>query len=354
MRRKNKHIDIYKHLNQEELIDYHNGILGNTEMYRLELHLNECELCTDALEGLAYSNNPEKTLSYIRNAILPAKNKSSRFNYMAVAASIALVAVSGISYWLLNSSNEDQKIALITTVEQEIVGKKIESYKEETPLANEAEQVADQIEESENELIDHDPIDVKSESLTLATHDEEIQKDLNIPETTKIVSKKIDQVAETEVFENMLEDQIELDLKEEKQKQEAFLKPSVTDKGVAIQSKPSAETTAKKTTRQTTVILKDKKNPAPKGGMEALKNHIEKNLNYPDQAKNNNIKGTVVLEVTISSDGSIKNIIVIKSVGYGCDIEAMRLVSVGPKWLAAVLNGEPIEAKREVKVKFKN
>ena len=46
---------------------------------------------------------------------------------------------------------------------------------------NEAEQVADQIEESENELIDHDPIDVKSESLTLTTHDEDIQKDLNIP-----------------------------------------------------------------------------------------------------------------------------------------------------------------------------
>ena len=42
-----------QHLSYEELIGYSQGNLSNSEMHRLELHLISCELCNDALDGIA-------------------------------------------------------------------------------------------------------------------------------------------------------------------------------------------------------------------------------------------------------------------------------------------------------------
>jgi hypothetical protein len=41
-----------QHLTHEELVEYNQGNLSNKEMHRLELHLIDCELCNDALDGL--------------------------------------------------------------------------------------------------------------------------------------------------------------------------------------------------------------------------------------------------------------------------------------------------------------
>ena len=77
MKKNNNHTDIYTHLTQEELLEYNRGVLGNDEMYRLELHLNECELCSDALEGVEVIKQPEQILESINTQIIPSdKNKS--------------------------------------------------------------------------------------------------------------------------------------------------------------------------------------------------------------------------------------------------------------------------------------
>ncbi|RWY55631.1 energy transducer TonB [Mucilaginibacter gilvus] len=49
-------------------------------------------------------------------------------------------------------------------------------------------------------------------------------------------------------------------------------------------------------------------------------------LNYPDKAKENNITGFVTVQLTIDKDGNTKNVEVIKSLGYGCDEEALRVM----------------------------
>ena len=67
----------------------------------------------------------------------------------------------------------------------------------------------------------------------------------------------------------------------------------------------------------------------------------------------NQIEGTVVLQLTISSFGSIEDTLVKKSLGYGCDEEATRLVKEGPKWNPAKADGNSVESKVRVKVKFK-
>lgn len=91
----------------------------------------------------------------------------------------------------------------------------------------------------------------------------------------------------------------------------------------------------------------------PRGGIKEFKKYLETKLQYPPSALENGIEGTVTLQLSIASDGSISNIEIRRSLGYGCDEEAIRLVRDGPTWRPAVSNGNRVEDKARVKVKFK-
>ncbi|MEO1253258.1 MAG: TonB family protein [Bacteroidota bacterium] len=91
----------------------------------------------------------------------------------------------------------------------------------------------------------------------------------------------------------------------------------------------------------------------PENGRKSYKSYLETNLKYPQAAKENEIEGTVVLQVLITSSGRIGTISVKKSLGYGCDEEAKRLVREGPAWEPAKKGNNTIEDEVRVKVKFK-
>lgn len=58
------------------------------------------------------------------------------------------------------------------------------------------------------------------------------------------------------------------------------------------------------------------------GGFQA----ILSKLKYPEQARAAGITGNVVVELTVGTDGRTKNLSVAKSLGYGCDEEALRVM----------------------------
>lgn len=95
------------------------------------------------------------------------------------------------------------------------------------------------------------------------------------------------------------------------------------------------------------------KSARPEVGNRSFKSYLNKNLIYPEEAKSNEIEGTVVLELIINSSGDIINIEVKKSLGSGCDEEAIRLVQEGPDWEPAEKNGQRVEDTLKVRVKFK-
>lgn len=347
MKTKNNHTDINTHLIEQELLDYNNGVLGNDEMYRLELHLNECELCCDALDGIGLINNPEEILSSVSNQVLPNNNKDLKNNYLAIAASITLIAVFGLSYWLLTNTSNEKNLALNDKPEKEEVIERPKPIKEEF---KEVPDVPEEKPETES-LTDNTAIDDTPSPSVIASISEETQ----IVETInkeKLIAVNSSEQAKEEIAEELDAD-INIVQEDKEEIQGAISDVSENNQGVALQSAPSAARSAKKSTGKPSIMLKDQKEPIPKGGLTALKTYVSSNLKYPKEALDNKIKGTVVLEVTISTDGSIKNIIIIKSVGSGCDIEAMRLITIGPIWNPAILNGKAIEAKRQIKVKFK-
>lgn len=87
-------------------------------------------------------------------------------------------------------------------------------------------------------------------------------------------------------------------------------------------------------------------------GMEALGVFIEAFIKYPDEALKNNIKGQVIIEFTISEDGSTTDHKVIKGLGFGCDEEALRVLKLLPDWVPGYQNGKAVRTKFRLPITF--
>jgi protein TonB len=80
------------------------------------------------------------------------------------------------------------------------------------------------------------------------------------------------------------------------------------------------------------------------GDMGGLMKYLKGNVKYPPAASRANISGRVVLQFVVERDGSVGQIKVIKSVGFGCDEEAVRVVKNMPKWSPAKQNGRAVRS----------
>lgn len=64
------------------------------------------------------------------------------------------------------------------------------------------------------------------------------------------------------------------------------------------------------------------------GGNEEFKKFIAANLRYPKAALEARVEGRVLVAYEIDDNGFVHNPHVLKSLGYGCDEEAVRVVSL--------------------------
>ncbi len=96
------------------------------------------------------------------------------------------------------------------------------------------------------------------------------------------------------------------------------------------------------------------KNPALYiGGMNKFYQFLEENIKYPIDAIETNIQGNVRLSFNIGKDGSLSNIKVLDSLGFGLDEEAIRVLKLSKKWKPAVnITGEKIATTLAIPIKF--
>ena len=59
---------------------------------------------------------------------------------------------------------------------------------------------------------------------------------------------------------------------------------------------------------------------------------VNTKLQYPEIAKENGVQGRVTLQFTVNPDGSVSNVKVLRGVDSSLDKEAVRVVSMSPKW----------------------
>ncbi|MFZ5553043.1 MAG: energy transducer TonB [Bacteroidota bacterium] len=110
--------------------------------------------------------------------------------------------------------------------------------------------------------------------------------------------------------------------------------------------------TLKKPASEDSVVVVDVAPEYP-DGLNAMYGFIIKNINYPEDAKTNGIEGKVYVNFYIEKDGTVTNVVVEKGIGGGCDEEAVRVVSMMPKWNPGQANGNPVRVRYRLPVPFR-
>ena len=69
---------------------------------------------------------------------------------------------------------------------------------------------------------------------------------------------------------------------------------------------------------------------------------VNSQLMYPDKAKADKIAGRVVLQFKVDTDGTVRDVKVLRSAHEMLDAEAVRVISASPKWEPGRQKGEPV------------
>lgn len=101
------------------------------------------------------------------------------------------------------------------------------------------------------------------------------------------------------------------------------------------------------------VIFEMAEVPEFPGGPDALLEFMRKNINYPADAREKDIQGRVLVTFIVNKDGSLTEPEVVKSVDPLLDAEALRLISVMPKWKPGTQRGKPVRTKYTLPVNFR-
>ncbi len=110
-------------------------------------------------------------------------------------------------------------------------------------------------------------------------------------------------------------------------------------------------TTAQNGKTDSTFTLADKMPEFP-GGQEALIAFLGRELRYPEEARESGAAGKVVAQFVVSENGSISDIQIIRSVGCGCDEEAIRVISKMPRWEPGMVDGVPEKVYFKLPITF--
>lgn len=88
------------------------------------------------------------------------------------------------------------------------------------------------------------------------------------------------------------------------------------------------------------------------GGVDALYAFLQKNLEYPQSARDNNVQGTVLIEFVVERNGNVSNVKVVAPLFPACDQEAIRVVQMLPKWKPGEQMGKAVRVYYNLPIKF--
>lgn len=101
------------------------------------------------------------------------------------------------------------------------------------------------------------------------------------------------------------------------------------------------------------VLEKAEVMPEFPGGEQAMMKFVAENVQYPQEARDKEISGRVLVSFIVEKDGSIAEVKVVKGIGGGCDEEAVRVVKAMPKWKPGKDKGKPVRVSYMMPFTFK-
>lgn len=88
------------------------------------------------------------------------------------------------------------------------------------------------------------------------------------------------------------------------------------------------------------------------GGMHASLEFMARNLKYPTQAQEAGKQGRVIVQFIVQKDGSLSDLHVLRAVDPWLDAEAIRVISIMPKWKPGMQDGKAVAIKYTMPVTF--
>lgn len=93
--------------------------------------------------------------------------------------------------------------------------------------------------------------------------------------------------------------------------------------------------------------------PEYPGGVPALLSLIQQKIKYPEEAKEQEIQGRVIVQFTIEKDGSVSDVKVVKSVHPLVDEQVVHVVSAMPAWKPGMHEGKPVRVSYSLPFRFR-
>ncbi len=87
-------------------------------------------------------------------------------------------------------------------------------------------------------------------------------------------------------------------------------------------------------------------------GDNEFRRWIGDNLKYPQGPLENGIQGRVYVEFIVEKDGSLSNVVAIKSIDADLAKEAVRVVALSPKWNPGKKQGDPVRVRFTFPITF--
>lgn len=94
--------------------------------------------------------------------------------------------------------------------------------------------------------------------------------------------------------------------------------------------------------------------PSFPGGERAMYEYLNKNIKYPEVAKEAGIQGKVYVSFVVGKDGEITDVKILRGIPGGkmCDEEAIRVVKNMPKWNAGKQRGKAVKVSYMLPIQF--
>ena len=88
------------------------------------------------------------------------------------------------------------------------------------------------------------------------------------------------------------------------------------------------------------------------GGMAAWQRYLQKNLQYPEEAQNNEIQGQVVVKFIVDKEGKVSEVEAISGPNELRE-EAVRVIRKSGNWTPAIQNGRKVKSYKSQPIKFR-
>jgi TonB family protein len=100
------------------------------------------------------------------------------------------------------------------------------------------------------------------------------------------------------------------------------------------------------------VMVYDSVDVKPKAEYE-INSFLAKVIKYPDEARERNIEGRVMVKIVINEDGSFSHPVILKSPHESLSEEVMRVIGLMPAWAPGMKDGKPVKVYFTLPITFK-